>query len=76
MCNSLKLPLVTFTQSLTIGSFSWISVLEVRNKDPDKTTAPFGKIFQCLAGCLVTKVWDIRASEVDKVFNTFKVIVY
>ena len=36
---------------------------------------PYGKIFQLLGGCFVTKVLDICASAVNKVFNKFIAIV-
>ena len=51
-------------------------VLEVRNKYQDNIMVPRGKISQCLGECLVIKVWYIRVSDSDKVFNTFTVITF
>ena len=76
-CNAKIIEFVVSNLHLVITNMVMImcSVANVRIKYADKIIVHYGKIFQCLGGFFLMKVWDIGVSDVDKVFNKIKVIV-
>ena len=51
------------------------SVYDERKKYTDNNMMLYWNRFQYLVVCLVTNIWDIHVSDVEKVFNKFTVIV-